>query len=170
MKQIKLLTLAMLVTLSWNLQAQDNPMKPFENLTGKWSGSGWSRTPDGKTLNFNQTEDIYTKLDGQLFVVNGLGKDATTDEKVFEAFGILSYSAQQQKYIFDAYTNEGQHTLANVDITDDGFDWWFEIPNGGKIKYSIKHTATSWVEDGHFSPDGKQWHQFFHMELTKSKS
>lgn len=148
-------------------QKIDSTLSPVSQLAGQWSGSGWLRTRSGQRVEFNQTESIEFKLDGQIMTVNGIGKDKNTGKKSFEAFGILSYNKQKSKYVFDAYTAEGQHTLADVALSKNKFDWWFDVPNGGTIKYSITFDDHSWSEDGNYSPDGNQWYPFFHMDLTK---
>ena len=148
-------------------QAMDSTMQAFAPLVGQWSGSGWVRTKTGKQVTFNQTEDVQFKLDGQLLVVNGIGKDPTSGVNVFEAYGILNYDAQQKHYFFNAYTLEGQHTMANIDLGNNQFDWWFKTPNGGTVKYTLKYNDTSWTEDGNFSSDGQNWYPFFYMELSK---
>ncbi|MTI23219.1 hypothetical protein E1176_19475 [Fulvivirga sp. RKSG066] len=137
-----------------------------QKIVGHWAGSGWSRTPDGNQVTFNQTEDIYTKLDGKILVINGLGRDQTTNEKVFEAFGIINYDAIQNKLVMNAYTLEGRHTLANFELTPEGFDWWFDAGNG-TVKYKAKISADTWIEEGYYSPDNENWYPFFSMELKK---
>jgi len=101
-------------------------------------------------------------------VINGLGKDKATDKKVFEAFGVVNED-RDGKFQLNTYTLEGRHTLASIEPTEVGYDWWFDIPNRGTIKYKIKLTESTWIEDGSFSSDGNNWYPFFHMQLTKIK-
>lgn len=159
--------LSVLTTGGLYCQSQDTSFNGLDALIGKWEGSGWMRLPDGTRVEFNQTEDIYPKLDGKLIVVNGLGRDKVTNEKVFEAFGIISYDKEKEKYIFTTYTDKGNHGVADVFLEDGKLDWWFKVANGGTIKYTITYTDTTWNEDGNYSPDGENWHPFFHMDLTK---
>jgi len=137
-----------------------------QKISGKWEGSGWSRMPDGNQVTFNQQENIYTKLDGKILVINGLGTDQTTSEKVFEAFGVVNYDSIQGKLFMNAYTLEGRHTQANFEVTPDGFDWWFNAGNG-TVKYKAKISSNTWVEEGFYSPDEENWYPFFKMELKK---
>ncbi len=137
-----------------------------QKITGHWQGSGWSRMPDGQQVEFNQTENIYTKLDGKILVINGLGTDQTTNEKVFGAFGVVNYDSNQNKLFMNAYTHNGRHTLANFEVTPEGFSWWFDTGNG-TVKYKAKLTSDTWVEEGFYSPDEENWYPFFKMELKK---
>lgn len=148
-------------------QEKSSNLEALMPLVGQWEGTGWMQTQDGQRLQFKQTEDIYTKLDGQLLVVNGLGRDPETGEKVFEAFGILNYSKEDKAYKFNTYTHRGDHGIADVKLGDGQFDWWFTVPSGGTVKYSITFTDSTWSEDGHYSPDGENWYPFFHMDLKK---
>lgn len=167
MKKLTILSIALLIAIgSWAQNDSTNHMFGLKQLIGQWEGSGWMRMPDGKRVEFNQTEDIYSKLEGQLLVINGLGRDASTDEKIFEAFGVINYSQQENVYKFNAYTNDGRHTLANFEVTPDGFNWWFDTGNG-TVKYKAKVTSDTWVEEGFYSPDEENWYPFFKMELEK---
>ncbi|MDX1629834.1 MAG: hypothetical protein R3345_14100 [Fulvivirga sp.] len=144
-------------------------LKQVMPLVGKWSGEGWIQQQDGTRVEFNQTEDIYTKLDGKVLVVNGMATLKSTGEKVFEAMGILNYSKAKDKYFFNTYTLAGEHSVAEVEIGEGKFDWWFKVPNGGTVKYTINFTETTWSEDGVYSADGENWYPFFHMDLTKDQ-
>ena len=135
-------------------------------MVGNWEGSGWSRSPDGKQVTFNQTENIYNKLDGKILVINGLGTDKTTNEKVFEAFGVISFNTHENKLVMNAYTMDGKHTQANFEVTKTGFDWWFDT-GSGTVKYKATLTSDTWVEEGFYSPDDENWYPFFKMELKK---
>lgn len=142
-------------------------MQKLEALQGKWSGSGWYQMGRQDKHQINQTEHVYTKLDGRLLVIDGLGKDPQTGEVVFGAFGVIHYSPEKGLYQFNTYTNEGKHTLASAKLEGSTLTWWFDTPQGATIKYVIDFTSDTWVEDGLYSPDGKQWYPFFHMDLKK---
>lgn len=150
-----------------NAEVNKTEMAKLASLQGKWSGSGWYQSPDQKRHQVNQTEDIYSKLDGQVLVINGLGKDPETGEEVFEAFAVIRYDQKKGQYEFSSYTKEGHHTLASAKFEGDDLVWWFDTSKGGTIKYKIDFTENTWIEDGHFSPDGEKWYPFFHMELKK---
>lgn len=141
-------------------------MKKLKDLQGTWSGSGWYQRGAGPKYEINQTEQVVPKLNSQVLVIDGQGKDPETSDVVFEAFAVINYSPEKGEYQLSAYTKDG-HTIASAKFEGEDFVWWFQTPTGGTVKYIINFTADKWVEDGHFSPDGKQWYPFFHMELKK---
>lgn len=147
--------------------ARINAMQKLEALHGKWSGSGWYQMGHEAKGQINQTENVYTKLGGLLLVIDGLGKNPQTGEEVFAAYGVIHYSPEKEMYQFNAYTKEGRHTLASAKLEGNTLTWWFDTPQGATIKYVINFTSDIWVEDGLYSPDGKQWYPFFHMDLKK---
>ncbi len=99
-------------------------------------------------------------------VIKGTGYDASTDSLAFEAFGIIHWDANAAEYKFNAYSM-GKQVIANAEFKDDNFIWWFETPNGGTVRYTIKFTENTWTEDGAFTQDWEQWYPFFHMELKR---
>jgi hypothetical protein len=43
----------------------------------------------------------------------------------------------------------------------------FTLPNGGKIRYTIRVKDGVWQEAGEYSPDGNTWQTFLEMRLTR---
>lgn len=170
MKNLLTSITVLLVLVSFNfLQAQapkENPLSHVQPLTGQWSGSGWMRTPQGETVTFDQTEKVSSQLAGNLLVVEGIGYKSDSKDKIFQAFGVLNYSATSNEYIFNAYTLDGRYTQAKAEVEPGKLIWSFEVPNG-KIKYELAFNDKEWKEDGYFSRDGENWYPFLHMELTK---
>lgn len=171
MKTITTLSLAILFCLltKGGLYCQSNAPQHLDSLNrliGKWEGEGWQQMPNGEKSTFKQTEEIRYQLDKRLMIIHGTGQDTKTNQKVFEAYGILSHDATQNKLVMNAYTLDGRHTIADFEITEEGFDWWFSAGNG-TIKYKATVSATTWIEEGFYSPDGEKWYPFFRMDLKK---
>ncbi|ELR70899.1 hypothetical protein C900_03334 [Fulvivirga imtechensis AK7] len=168
---ITLLVLILQGALVCKAQQESNvaaeKMEAFSKLQGKWSGTGWYQQGSQERHLVKQTEHIYSKLDGKILVVEGQGRHPETKEIVFEAFAVLHFDEVQGRYIFNTYTRDKGHTAALAKFEGDDLIWWFETPTGGTIKYTIDFTETTWIEDGHYSPDGEKWYPFFHMELKK---
>lgn len=144
-------------------------MEALSKLQGKWSGTGWYQEGRQERHQIKQTENVYSKLDGKILVIEGQGRNAETDDITFEAFGVMYYEESQGQYLLSTYTNvqDRGHTVASAKFEGDNLIWWFETPSGGTVRYTINFTETTWIEDGHFSPDGEKWYPFFHMELKK---
>lgn len=58
-------------------------------LVGEWSGDAWAVLPDGSRIVMSQTERVTRKVDGLAMTIEGVGRDAATDDAVFEAFATV---------------------------------------------------------------------------------
>lgn len=148
------------------MKAQQQNLDLLKPLAGQWEGSGWTRLPSGEKAEFNQTENIEFKLNGHVLLINGKGYDASTGDLSFEALAIL-FKDTDGTIRMSGHTLDGKHTMAKVELGEGKFSWWFEVPNGGTVKYDIDFTDKTWKEKGNYSPDGKQWYPFFEMTLNK---
>ncbi len=68
-----------------------------------------------------------------------------------------------------AFTMQGQNVIADVTKTGDlSFDWGFDLPNGGKIKYTVQFTENTWEESGTYvTPDGSNSYPTVKMALIR---
>lgn len=144
-------------------------MKKLDYFVGDWKGTAVVQTPNGpKTV--NQTEHIEWKLNGVLLSIEGTGKE--NDQVTFNAMAFVNYDPANQQYKFRSYLKEGTATDAYFKILEDNkFEWGFEIPAGGKVKYSITldPVKKTWYELGEYSPDGTRWMKSVEMNLVKIK-
>jgi hypothetical protein len=147
-------------------------MKKLNFLAGQWQGEGWIDVGQGQRRTFRQSETVQSKLDGLLFVIDGLGKGKLpgSDEEVVvhNAFAVLSYDEAAKRFRWHAYRADGLFVDADTVVGDNQMVWSFANPRGGKIRFTIKLTDKGrWHEVGEFSPDGSAWRQFFEMTLEK---
>lgn len=142
-------------------------MKKLEKMAGQWKGSGWiQQGPKRET--FSGTETVQTKLDGLATLVEG--NFANSEGKaIHQTLAVLSYDDTKKNYRFATYLANGISNVQDFKIVGDHFEWGFEIPNFGTVRYTIKVDDTTWFEIGEFSRDGKTWMQNFEMKLTKGK-
>ena len=149
-------------------------MKKLDFLVGTWKGKGWIMNREGRQI-FTITESLKRKLDGQIVVVDGLGKSidkATGKERiVHQAYGVFSYDAESDKIKFRWYKAAGgEEDQTTIDISENTFSWSFEVP---EFNVTTRFTETinekgNWLEIGEASRDGgKTWFKFFEMELSK---
>ena len=148
--------------------AEAEEMRKLADLIGHWQGEGWMQRGNTRS-EFRQTEDVQTKLDGTTLLIEGHAYAG--DSLIFQAMAVISYDNQNNQYRFNSFLADGKYTEASGKFNDDGsFDWQFEVPNGGTIKYHIIFTATTWQEKGYYSPDGgSQWFPFLEMNLIKTE-
>lgn len=127
--------------------AQIEAMKKLSFLTGKWEGEATVRMGPGEPRKLKQSEDVQYRLDGTILVVEGTGSDAATGDKVFNAFGVISYDEAAKGYKIRAYT-EGRIADSPLEVTDKGFKW-FIVSGPYRINYAMNlNDKGEWVETG----------------------
>lgn len=142
-------------------------VKKLESMIGQWKGSGWILQGE-KRETFTGTETVQRKIDGLALLVEG--KFSTPQGKIIhETLAILSYNAKNSKYVFRTYLASGMSGEHDFRIVSDGFEWGFQSPAAGTIRYTIKTANDVWFEVGEYSKDGKTWVKFFEMTLQKVK-
>ncbi len=166
-----LITLFIISSVVYSQQSKiDLPgkTKALEFLIGEWEGGAWfSFGKDDKTI-INQTEDVRWMVDKEVVVIEGIGVDANTGEKVHHAYAIVYFDITVNKFKMMTY-KEGRSRVIDFELTEGkGFQWGFDIPNYGKVKYKMNINENGqWYEYGEFSRDGKTWYKNFEMTLTK---
>lgn len=133
-------------------------------MRGVWVGPASGVNPGGARYAVTQTERIGPLLDGQVMVVEGHGYDAD-GTTAFNAFGVVSWNSDADKYEFRSYTG-GRSGTFPFTLTDDGYVW--EIPAGpGVMRYSADITATAYHEVGDFMIPGQPPRRMFEMTLMR---
>lgn len=149
-------------------------MQIFDFWIGRWQGDGSMRMGPGEPKKSSVDEHIQAKLDGMVLLIEGIGKttDAVTNQEtvVHHALAVLSYDQRSNQYKFRSYLNDGSSTDAwLISLGENKFQWGFDIPSGGKTRYSITldPVQKTWNEIGEYSQDGNTWMKFFEMNLKK---
>jgi hypothetical protein len=171
----------LLLTLSLPLAAQTPPqltnrlneMKKLDYMVGVWRGTGWIEHQGGRQT-FAGTETVQSKLNGLALLVEGKfkGKQPGKDEEVVihETLAIINYDEKTKAYRFNTYLATGLTGEHELKLLEGGWQWGFQIPGGGNVRYTFKLTDKGeWFEIGEFSQDGKSWRKFFEMTLQKMK-
>jgi hypothetical protein len=172
MKQIIILFLFVCLTKTSVFAQAPNPavnkekMNAFSAWVGKWQGEGSMQTGPGAAKKSSVDEKIEMKLDGTILVVEGIGK--SDGNIVHNAFGIISYDATTSQYKFKTYVKEGRTADAWFNIIGENkYQWGFDVPNGGKVRYTINIDGKKWNEIGEYTRDGNTYMKTFEMNLTK---
>ncbi len=171
-----LILLALPVSLSAQrpAPAQIEEMKKLQFLVGQWQGTGWNEFVPGQRGTATIMEIVQSKLDGTVLLLEGLGKAKIgpkgEEAVVHNALGILSYDPRAKQFSLRSYLSDGRHVDAAAKFVGDAFEWGFEIPRMGTIRYNIKLTDKGeWFETGEMSQDGKTWRKIHEMTLRRVK-
>lgn len=143
-------------------------MQQLSYLAGDWSGKAIVKNQSGEMV-IDQTEHIEWKLDGMVLSIEGTGRQ--NNEITFHAFALVNFDPFAKQYKFRSYVKEGYTTDAYFKIIEPNkFEWGFDIPTGGKSKYTIvlDPEKKTWHESGEYSRDGNTWMKFIEMNLVKN--
>jgi hypothetical protein len=147
--------------------AQATEMKKLGFLVGRWKGEGWVSYGAGQKRTFTIEEKIESRLDGQVLVVEGLGKNAE-GATVHHAFAIASYDKEAKVYRWRAFRADGSSMDAEPRVGENSLIWGFRDPRAGEIRFTIRlNEKGQWFEIGEISRDGKTWMKFLEMTLSR---
>ncbi len=105
------------------MSAQREAMRKLDFLIGQWSGPATISESADPALQLTQTENVQSKLDGLLLLVEGVSRDASGNAR-FQALATISYDETSATYRFRAY-NDGNYVDAELTVLDKGFSWGF---------------------------------------------
>jgi hypothetical protein len=170
MKRILMLTAALALTVPGAVLAQTPKqeaaaaMARLDFMRGVWVGPASGANPGGGTYAVTQTERIGPLLDGTIMVVEGRGYNADGSTG-FNAFGVISWNGENDRYEFRSYT-DGHSGTFPMTVTENGYVW--EVPAGpGVMRFTADVTATTYHEVGDFVMPGQPPRRSFEMTLTR---
>lgn len=149
--------------------ASDEAGRTLESLafmTGCWKGEGWIRQR-ADLQKFKSTELVEDKAGNTVLAITGRHVDSNTGKLVHDAFAVVSRATTGEGYRFISFLGTGQSGEYAGKLEDDAFVWELPIPNGGTVRYAIRVVDGEWRETGHYSADGKHWHETFGMTLKR---
>jgi hypothetical protein len=139
-------------------------------LSGRWEGEGWIQQRSPTVEKFRSTEVVEFKAGGKILSITGKHRSSATGEVVHDAFAIISPAADGGSYRFTSFLATGLSGEFAGRLENGAFIWQMDVPNGAKIRYTIRVVDNEWRETGQYSADGAQWREFFGMTLKRAKS
>ncbi len=143
-------------------------VKTVAFLEGRWSGEGWSQMGSGPKEVFTVTETVEAKLDGAVLLIEGVGRSKSDATKIgHHALGVIAFDPVEKKLVFSSFMGGRPRQDLPLEVGPDSLVRSFTLPNGGKIRYTIRVKDGVWQEAGEYSPDGNTWQTFLEMRLTR---
>jgi hypothetical protein len=106
-----------------------------------------------------------------LLLIEGTGRNPDNlNEIVFNALAVVNYDEVSKQFKFRSHLKDGKQTDAYFKvISENHFEWGFDVPNNAKIRYfiTLDPKAKTWDEIGEYSADGATWYSFIQLKLTK---
>lgn len=162
-------TFCLLIFTSVSAQAENNPLG---FMVGKWKGSGWMMTQNGKQFT-NISEVIQCKLDCEVLSVEGLGVkyDSLTRKEVVvhDAYGVISKDTKNNKWVMRAYKKGEVIDADIIFVSGKKIRWELPVPgNAGRMRFTTDYSvAGKWKGTGEYSRDGNSWMVIMETDLTK---
>jgi len=146
------------------LAAQHRSMQPVSIFDGIWRGPARVTLPDGKEVLITQTERVGSFLGETVKVIEGRGY-APDGTSPFNAFAVISYSPQSDKYNFRSYA-QGYSGDFPVEVRPDGFTWSIKA-GPATLRYTATVKDGVWVEIGERLVEGQAPVKIFDMSLRR---
>jgi hypothetical protein len=146
-------------------------LAPLAALVGEWEGESRVMTGPGQTINVRQYEYVTFGAGSTVLMIRGIGREAAPPETgaiVYEAAATIWFDPDAGKLRMRAHRAEGISVEPDLDVRPDTVIWGFAVP-GGKIRYTLAYTNSSWHEVGHFLREGAPPIPTVEMRLRKVK-
>jgi hypothetical protein len=145
-------------------------MTKLAALAGHWEGEATVTLGPGQVYKVKQKEHVQYKLDGNVLLIEGTGREMATDGEgkvVFQAMAVCTFDPMTKKYQFHAFRDNGMSKVASAEVTETGFIWGFEDGRGGKVRYTITVADDTWVEVGEYLVEGMPPRKIFEMAVKR---
>jgi hypothetical protein len=140
-------------------------LAPVARMVGQWEGTAEIVQGPGEPIRVHQSEDIVYGASRTVIMIRGTGRDPATGDIVFEAAGMLWFDTQAGRLRFRAH-RDGNAMDADVEARPDTLQWGFAVP-GGRVRYLIALTDSSWHEVGYFEREGAPPFKTTEMRLRR---
>jgi hypothetical protein len=165
-----LLILAVVAPLSAQQTAPPTgAVAPLAYMVGQWEGPAWIDLGPGGRHELRQREWVTTAAGGNVLTIVGQGTETLPDgtqRLAHDAFAVM-YPDRDGNLAFRAFRGE-TWLDPQIVLGEQGFVWSFTDPRGGRIKYTMTHTAAGeWNEIGEREVAGGNWVKFFEMTLRR---
>ncbi len=153
--------------------ARRRAMDKLSFLVGDWGGEATAMVGQGQQLRMWQSEWVRPKLKGQILAVEGTGRRLLAGgpaDTLFNAWATIEWTPEKG-YVMRSTTMDGRGGEFPLAVTDSGFTWGFEVPAGGRVRYTMRlTTAGEWSEFGEYTRDGSQWFPVMSMRLQRTQA
>lgn len=143
-------------------------MKALSLLVGRWEGGGSIRMGPVEPHRFNGSEVVEEMLGGRILVIEGRHWAENPEQLVHHAFAVISWDEKAGHYRFQSHLADGRSGTYQGTLENGAFVWHMEIPNAGRIRYTIRVEEGVWREVGERQQDGT-WMPFFEMTLNRAR-
>lgn len=141
-------------------------LAPLARMVGQWEGEARVSEGPGEALRVLQSEDIVWGASGTMLFIRGTGRDPNTRAINFEAAASIWFDPELGRVRMRTHRS-GRSVEPELEIKPDTLVWGFPVP-GGKVRYVIALTDSTWHEEGFFERAGAPPFKTIDMRLRKT--
>lgn len=145
-------------------------LAPLQRLVGVWEGDARvTLIPGAPVQVVRQREEFALGPGGTTMTVQMMARASDGPQKgniVFQASGTVFYDGQANRLRMKAKQAAGDSVEATIEVRPDTLVWALPV-QGGRLRFTIAHSATDWHEVAHFIRDGAPPFQAMEMRLRK---
>lgn len=140
-------------------------LAPLARMVGQWEGEARVSEGPGDPIRVLQSEDIVWGAGGTMIFIRGTGRDPNTRAISFEAAASIWFDPELGRVRMRTH-RDGRTVEPEVEIKPDTIVWSFPVP-GGKVRYVIALTDSTWHEEGFLERAGAPPFKMIDMRLRK---
>ncbi len=141
-------------------------LAPVAKMLGQWEGEARVVEGPGEPIRVLQSEDIISAASGTLIFIRGTGRDPRTRALIFEAAGTVWFDLEANRLRMRTH-RDGRSVEPDIEVKPDTLIWGFAVP-GGRVRYVIALTDSTWHEVGTFERSGAAPFQTIEMRLRRT--
>ncbi len=140
-------------------------LAPIAKLVGRWDGEAHVMQGPGGSIRVLQSEDIVYGASETMIFIRGTGRDPNTRAINFEAAASIWFDPDAGRLRMRTH-RDGQTVEPELEVRPDTLVWAFDVA-GGRVRYAITLTDSSWHEVGTFARHGGTPFQIIDMRLRR---
>lgn len=140
-------------------------LAPLARMVGQWEGEARVSEGPGEPIRVLQSEDIVWGASGTMLFIRGTGRDPNTRAVNYEAAASMWFDPELGRVRMRTH-RDGRSVEPELEIKADTLVWGFPVP-GGKVRYVIALTDSTWHEEGFFERAGAPPFKTIDMRLRK---
>lgn len=141
-------------------------LAPIQRIVGQWEGDARAWEGPGEPIAVRQHEDVVFGAAGTVIQIRGTGRNPQSRAIVFEAAATIWFDPQTNRVRMRTH-RDGNSVEPEIEIRPDTIVWGFPVP-GGRVRYVIALTDSTWHEVGHYERSGANPIRTIDMHLRRT--
>lgn len=149
------------------IERSRSALAPIMKMVGQWEGEARVVEGPGEPIRVLQSEDILAAASGTIIFIRGTGRNPQTRAINFEAAATVWFDAETNRTRMRTH-RDGRSVEPDLEVKTDTLIWGFAVP-GGRVRYVIALTDSTWHEIGTYERAGAAPVQTIEMRLRRTR-